>query len=60
MSLILAGIQGISIYLDDVVVHAPTTALHDDRLEQVFRQIPVTLLLGLARLCNIWFRSLYW
>ncbi len=38
MSLILAGIQGVSIYLDDVVVHAPSAALHDDRLEQVFQR----------------------
>ncbi len=37
MSLILAGIQGVSIYLDDVVVHAPSTTLHDARLEQVFQ-----------------------
>ena len=37
MSLILAGIPGVSIYLDDVVVHASSTALHDTRLEQVFR-----------------------
>lgn len=36
MSLILAGIQGVSIYLDDVVVHAPSTSLHDACLEQVF------------------------
>ncbi|KAJ8356497.1 hypothetical protein SKAU_G00192910 [Synaphobranchus kaupii] len=46
MSLILAGIQGVSIYLDDVVVHAPSTTLHDARLEQVFqrfRQHNVTL-----------------
>ncbi|KAJ8375504.1 hypothetical protein SKAU_G00060840 [Synaphobranchus kaupii] len=46
MSLILAGIQGVSMYLDDVVVHAPSTALHNARLEQVFqrfRQHNVTL-----------------
>ncbi|KAJ8342697.1 hypothetical protein SKAU_G00326250 [Synaphobranchus kaupii] len=46
MSLILAGIQGVSIYLDDVVVHAPSTALHDACLEQVFqrfRQHNITL-----------------
>lgn len=35
MSLILAGIQVVSIYLDDVVVHAPSIVLHDTRLEQV-------------------------
>lgn len=28
MSLILAGIQGVSIYLDDVVVHVPSSTLH--------------------------------
>lgn len=38
MSLILAGIQGVSIFLDDVVVHAPSTELHDTRLEQVFQR----------------------
>lgn len=29
MSLILAGIPGVSIYLEDVVVHGSSTALHD-------------------------------
>lgn len=38
MSLILAGIQGVSIYLDDVVVHALSTVLHDARLKQVFQR----------------------
>uniref|UniRef100_A0A3B3IH14 Gypsy retrotransposon integrase-like protein 1 n=2 Tax=Oryzias latipes TaxID=8090 RepID=A0A3B3IH14_ORYLA len=38
MSLILAGIPGVSIYLDDVVVHAPTMTLHDARLAQVFQR----------------------
>ena len=38
MSLILAGIQGVSIYLDDVVVHAPSPAVHHAHLEQVFQR----------------------
>ena len=39
MSLILAGIQGVSIYLEDVVVHAPSTSFHDTRLKQVFQRL---------------------
>jgi len=37
MSLMMAGIQGVSIYLDDVAVHAPSTTLHDACLEQLFQ-----------------------
>ena len=31
------GIPGVSIYLDDVMVHEPSTVLHDTCLEQAFR-----------------------
>jgi len=39
MSLILAGIQGVSIYLEDVVVHAPSTSFHGTRLKQFFQRL---------------------
>ena len=33
---VLAGIPGVAIYLDDIVVHGPTTGVHDERLNRVF------------------------
>ncbi|KAG1938438.1 thy-1 membrane glycoprotein [Pimephales promelas] len=33
---VLAGIPGVAIYLDDVVIHGPSTASHDERLSRVF------------------------
>ena len=33
---VLAGIPGVAIYLDDIVVHGPTTNVHDERLNRVF------------------------
>ena len=33
---VLAGIPGVAIYLDDIVVHGPTADVHDDRLNRVF------------------------
>ena len=35
MATIFAGIPGVAIYLDDIVVHGATTALHDERLTRV-------------------------
>lgn len=35
MSTILTGIPGVVIYLDDIVVHGPTPALHDEHLHRV-------------------------
>ncbi|KAJ8332549.1 hypothetical protein SKAU_G00423380 [Synaphobranchus kaupii] len=35
MSTIFTGIPGVVIYLDDIVVHGPTPALHDEHLHQV-------------------------
>ncbi len=32
---VLAGILGVAIYLDDVVIHGPTTESHDERLSKV-------------------------
>ncbi len=32
---VLAGIPGVAIYLDDVVIHGPTTESHDERLSRV-------------------------
>lgn len=46
MEQILSGCEGIMIYIDDVVVHAPTKELHDTRLRKVldrFRQYSMTL-----------------
>ena len=36
MVTVLAGIPGVAIYLDDIVVHGPTSAVHDERLNMVF------------------------
>ncbi len=33
---VLAGIPGVALYLDDVVIHGPTTESHDERLSRVF------------------------
>ncbi|ROL55397.1 hypothetical protein DPX16_20773 [Anabarilius grahami] len=33
---VLAGIPGVAIYLDDVVIHWPTTESHDERVSRVF------------------------
>ncbi|KAL0148985.1 hypothetical protein M9458_055789 [Cirrhinus mrigala] len=33
---VLAGIPGVAIYLDDVVIHGPTPKSHDERLSRVF------------------------
>ena len=35
MSTIFAGIPGVVIFLDDIVVHGPTPSIHDQRLTQV-------------------------
>ena len=35
MSTILAGIPGVVIFLDDIVVHGSTPAIHDHRLTRV-------------------------
>lgn len=46
MEQMLCGCEGTMIYLDDVVVHAPTKEIHDARLRKVldrFRQYAVTL-----------------
>ena len=39
MSTILAGIPGIAVYLDDIVVHAPDQATHDAHLHRVFEAL---------------------
>lgn len=39
MTSVLAGIPGVVIYLDDVVVHGATTAIHDSRLQSVFEAL---------------------
>ncbi|XP_036384580.1 uncharacterized protein K02A2.6-like [Megalops cyprinoides] len=36
MASILAGISGVAVFLDDIVVHGSTTAVHDERLQRVF------------------------
>ncbi|KAJ8339345.1 hypothetical protein SKAU_G00361310 [Synaphobranchus kaupii] len=36
MNTILAGIPGVAVYLDDIVVHAPDMSTHDERLHRVF------------------------
>lgn len=38
MSLILAGIPGVSIYFNNIVVHTPSTMLHNAHLQQLFKQ----------------------
>lgn len=46
MEQILSGCEGVMIYIDDVVVHAPTKEIHDERLKKVlsrFREFNVTL-----------------
>lgn len=35
MDTIFAGIEGVVVYLDDIVVHGVTSILHDDRLSRV-------------------------
>ena len=35
MATVFAGIPGVAIYLDDIVVHGPTPSVHDERLRQV-------------------------
>ena len=39
MTSVLAGIPGVVIYLDDVVVHGATTTIHDSRLQSVFEAL---------------------
>ena len=39
MESILAGLEGVQVYLDDVVVWGSTEAEHDDRLQQVVRRM---------------------
>lgn len=36
MASVLAGIPGVAIYLDDVVIHGATPQMHDERLHRVF------------------------
>lgn len=36
MASILAGIPGVAVFLDDIVVHGSTTTEHDERLHRVF------------------------
>ncbi|KAJ8375048.1 hypothetical protein SKAU_G00056280 [Synaphobranchus kaupii] len=36
MNTILAGIPGVAVYLDDIVVHAPDMSTHDERFHRVF------------------------
>ncbi|KAL0150690.1 hypothetical protein M9458_053994, partial [Cirrhinus mrigala] len=36
MTTVLAGIPGVVIYLDDIVVHGPTVDIHNERLNKVF------------------------
>lgn len=36
MSTILAGVPGIAIYLDDIIVHAPNAVIHEQRLRDTF------------------------
>lgn len=46
MEQILSGCEGVLIYIDDVVVFAPTKEIHDTRLRQVLdriREFNVTL-----------------
>uniref|UniRef100_A0AAY4BIC4 ribonuclease H n=1 Tax=Denticeps clupeoides TaxID=299321 RepID=A0AAY4BIC4_9TELE len=37
MSTIFAAVSGVVIYLDDIVVHGPTLASHDEHLDRVFK-----------------------
>jgi len=39
MSRILEGLEGVECNIDDVLVHAPTRELHDDRLEKVLERL---------------------
>ncbi len=36
MASVLAGIPGVAIYLNDVVIHGPTPKIHDGRFNRVF------------------------
>lgn len=36
MASVLVGIPGVAIYLNDIVVHGPTTDVHDEQLTMVF------------------------
>ena len=36
---ILAGILGLTIYLDDIVVHGPTPEVHDTQLHRVMEAV---------------------
>ena len=38
MNEITAGIFGVSVYQDDVIIHAPTKALHDERLRMLLER----------------------
>lgn len=36
MTTVLAGIPGVAVFLDDIVVHAPDVVNQDERLHRVF------------------------
>ena len=42
MNDIVSNIDGVEVYQDDIVVHAPTKELHDERLLQLFRNFVAT------------------
>ena len=39
MTSVSAGIPGVAIYMDDIVVHGPNRKIHDERLDQVFQRL---------------------
>ena len=39
MSRILEGLEGVECNIDDVLVHAPTQELHDNRLKEVLERL---------------------
>ncbi|XP_043219275.1 uncharacterized protein K02A2.6-like [Amphibalanus amphitrite] len=39
MTSMLEGIPGVEVYLDDIIIHAPSQAEHDARLKQVLRRL---------------------
>ena len=39
MTSVVAGIPGVAVYMDDIVVHGPHRETHDERLDQVFQRL---------------------
>ena len=39
MSALLSDIEGVEVHIDDILVHGPTTEVHDQRLHQVLKRL---------------------